>query len=69
MELNQNYQRLGIHLLVLGVCAIIWMMMHQLMVQDKRELLVTIQDKAILGGQLLSICTSMSIPFLGEVGS
>lgn len=68
MELNQDHQRLGIsvHLLVLGVRAIIWMMMHPLMVQDKRELLVTIQDKAILGGQLLSVCASMGIPFLGE---
>lgn len=62
MELNQ---RLGIavHLLVLGIHAIIWMMMHQLMVQDKKELLVTIQDKSILGGQVLSI---MGIPFLAE---
>jgi len=45
---------------------IIWMMMHQLMVQDKREILVTMQGKGIPGGQLLSVCASMGIRFLGE---
>lgn len=67
MKLNRDYQRLGIsvHLLILGVHPIIWMM-RQVMVQGKRKL-VTMQDKGLLEGLLLSICTSMmGIPFLGE---
>lgn len=27
------------------------------------------QDKGTLGGQLLSICANIAIPFLGEVGA
>jgi hypothetical protein len=63
MKLNRDYQRLGIlvHLLIPGVHLLIWMM-RQVMVRGKREL-ITMQDKGLL---LLSICTSMGIPFLGE---
>jgi len=40
-------------------------MMHQLMVQNKIEL-VTMHDKELLEGLLLSVFGSMAIPFLGK---
>lgn len=69
MKLNRDCQRLGIsvHLLVLGVHPMLWMMIHQIMVQAKRKLLVTVQEKGIVEGLLLSISASMDIPFLGEL--
>jgi hypothetical protein len=42
------------------------MMMHQLVIQDKRES-VTMQDGRTLEGLVLPICTGMGIPFLEQV--
>lgn len=45
---------------------IVQMMMHQPVIQDKRES-VTMQDERTLEGLLLPICTGMGIPFLEQV--
>jgi hypothetical protein len=73
MQPNPDYHRLSIRLHMTRIRMtgklIIWMMMmmmHQLVIQDKRES-VTMQDGRTLEGLVLPICTGMGIPFLEQV--